>query len=362
MTRLDAPATGRNRGPILEILARWLGPRASAARVVDAAADCTCSRSRAERGSTRSASREALRHLRWQPSDVDRGLSRLDRSLARRGASPERRRADPARRARRGLGRRPVDVIFNANMIHIAPWSVAEGLFAGAGRILVEGGLLFLYGPFRVGGRHTAESNEAFDADLRRRNPEWGVRDLERVVETAAGAGLQLLETNDMPANNKLLVFRAGDGCADLRAINPISAAAWLPDARLRRDCPCATYNSCRACPRCRRRSGWRARSASVSACRLRKSWSIKAAMIWMKPGASWSRLSCIGHFGASVFEELEDPARHARDHRIADEGGDERVVIDPGRVRVRDRDPACAPAPRGARAGSACARRRRST
>ena len=100
-----------------------------------------------------------------------------------------------------------VDAVFNANMIHISPWSVAEGLFAGAGRILGRAGLLFLYGPFKVAGRHTAPSNLAFDADLRQRNSSWGVRDLEALEELARGVGLELVEKNDLPANNKLLVF-----------------------------------------------------------------------------------------------------------------------------------------------------------
>ena len=151
---------------------------------------------------------ESLPHLRWLPSDVD--PEHLESIEAWRSEAQLANVAAPIRLDVRAADWdvEPVAAIFNANMIHIAPWPVAEGLFAGAGRVLEEAGLLFLYGPFRIGGRHTAESNEAFDADLRRRNPEWGVRDLERVVETAVAAGLQRVETNDLPANNKLVVFR----------------------------------------------------------------------------------------------------------------------------------------------------------
>ena len=92
-------------------------------------------------------------------------------------------------------------------MIHIAPWEVATGLLAGAGRALGRGGLLLLYGPFKVGGQHTSESNAAFDVSLQARDARWGVRDRERVVEGAAAAGLVLRETNALPANNQLLVF-----------------------------------------------------------------------------------------------------------------------------------------------------------
>jgi hypothetical protein len=97
--------------------------------------------------------------------------------------------------------------VFCANVIHIAPWRVAEGLIAGAGGYLQKGGMLFLYGPFRRDGRHTADSNEAFDKSLRERDPEWGVRDVEVVAKLADGAGLSLVEITEMPANNLTLVF-----------------------------------------------------------------------------------------------------------------------------------------------------------
>jgi hypothetical protein len=97
--------------------------------------------------------------------------------------------------------------VFCANVIHIAPWGVAEGLVAGAGRALREGGMLFLYGPFARDGLHTAESNAAFDASLRQGNPQWGVRDVDAVKKLASSAGLSLIEVVDMPANNLMLVF-----------------------------------------------------------------------------------------------------------------------------------------------------------
>src|ERR1700736_2408847 len=97
--------------------------------------------------------------------------------------------------------------VFCANVIHIAPWHVAEGLFAGAGRYLRSDGRLFLYGPFKRGGKHTAVSNAVFDASLREGNPGWGVRDIEAVEGLAASAGLLLEEIAEMPANNLTLVF-----------------------------------------------------------------------------------------------------------------------------------------------------------
>ena len=99
------------------------------------------------------------------------------------------------------------DAIVCINMVHIAPWSASEGLCAGAGRILSTGGILYLYGPYKRNGRHTAPSNEAFDLSLRQRNSAWGVRNLEDVAHVAAHAGFALREVVDMPANNLSLVF-----------------------------------------------------------------------------------------------------------------------------------------------------------
>ena len=97
--------------------------------------------------------------------------------------------------------------IFCANVIHIAPWRVAEGLFAGAGRMLQEGGYLFLYGPFKRNGKHTALSNAVFDASLRENNPDWGVRDIADLEKLASSCGLVLCEVVEMPANNLIVVF-----------------------------------------------------------------------------------------------------------------------------------------------------------
>ena len=100
------------------------------------------------------------------------------------------------------------DALLCINMIHIAPWHATVGLMAGAARLLPSGGLLFLYGPYRQGGRHTADSNLAFDEDLRRRNPSWGVRDLEAVTELADSHGFGQPDVVPMPANNLSVVFR----------------------------------------------------------------------------------------------------------------------------------------------------------
>ena len=108
----------------------------------------------------------------------------------------------------------PFDAVISLNMVHIAPWEAALGLLAGAGRLLRPNGVLFFYGPFMQGGAHTAASNAAFDADLKRRESRWGVRDVDDLVREAAPHGLELREVMPMPANNRSLVFvKTSRGC-----------------------------------------------------------------------------------------------------------------------------------------------------
>jgi SAM-dependent methyltransferase len=106
-----------------------------------------------------------------------------------------------------GSGPGQLLAVFCANVIHIAPWRVAEGLFAGAARFLRRDGRLFLYGPFKRDGKHTALSNAVFDTSLRDNNAEWGVRDITDVTTLAESVGLNLKETFEMPANNLILAF-----------------------------------------------------------------------------------------------------------------------------------------------------------
>lgn len=102
---------------------------------------------------------------------------------------------------------RPLAAVLCINMIHISPWDATLGLLRGAGRLLDAGGVLYLYGPYRRAGRHTAPSNEAFDRSLRMQDPAWGVRDLEEVAAAAGAEGFAHAETVQMPANNLSVVF-----------------------------------------------------------------------------------------------------------------------------------------------------------
>ncbi len=99
------------------------------------------------------------------------------------------------------------DAIVCINMVHIAPWAATVGLMAGSARVLPPGGVLYLYGPYKRGGKHTAPSNAAFDESVRAHNPAWGLRKVEAVAESAQAQGLTLGKIVEMPANNLSLIL-----------------------------------------------------------------------------------------------------------------------------------------------------------
>ena len=194
-----APAAARNTGPIVDVL-RGVVPEAG--RALEIASGT---------GQHAAAFAMAFPGIEWQPSDQD----------------PAARDSIAARVEETGLGnlRRPLDIdvmrarwvdaaggepdlIVCINMIHISPWAACEGLMEGAGMLLREGGLLYLYGPYRRDGAHTAPSNADFDESLRSRDPAWGVRDMGEVAAVAAASGMTLESMVAMPANNFSLIFR----------------------------------------------------------------------------------------------------------------------------------------------------------
>ncbi len=152
----------------------------------------------------------AFPHLHWQPSDYDAaGLASIAAWRGESGASNILAPLHIDASAADWPVTDVVDAILCINMVHIAPWAATEGLMAGAARLLAPGAPLYLYGPYREAAVPTAESNEAFDASLKSRNPEWGLRQLEDVIALAARYGLALERRIAMPANNLSLVFRA---------------------------------------------------------------------------------------------------------------------------------------------------------
>ena len=190
----SAPAALRNREPIREVLARHLPANGTVLTIAEGSGEHVLHFA------------QNFPALTWQPSDIDpEALASIaawrDEAALPNLAAPieldvmaERWPVDTA------------DVITCINMVHISPWEASLALFAGAARTLAAGGLLYLYGPYRFGGKFTAPSNEAFDASLRSRDPRWGVRDVKDLE--AAAAGFALREVVAMPANNHSLVFR----------------------------------------------------------------------------------------------------------------------------------------------------------
>jgi len=193
--RRHSPAAERNGPPILAALQRLL----PATGVLLEIASGT--------GQHAAFLSEGLPGWQWQPSDFDTAALP---SIAAWCEELERVRPpivlDVLDAAWPGVPAQ-VDAIYCANMIHIAPWECTTGLMRGAARHLAPDGVLITYGPYLLDDEPTAPSNQAFDADLRRRDPAWGIRRLEEVAGQAATVGLRLRERLDMPANNKLLAW-----------------------------------------------------------------------------------------------------------------------------------------------------------
>ena len=195
--RLYYPHVARNRDPILDMLRGVLPPRGLVLEIASGS------------GEHAAYFAKALPALAWQPSDADGDA--LASIAAHRDDVALPNLLAPLHldvTASRWPVERAAAVMCN-NMIHISPWAATEGLLAGAGRVLTAGGTLFLYGPYKIDGRHTAPSNHAFDMDLQRRNPAWGIRDLSEVTALARRHGLALAETVPMPANNLSVIFRS---------------------------------------------------------------------------------------------------------------------------------------------------------
>ncbi|MGL5082540.1 MAG: DUF938 domain-containing protein [Microcoleaceae cyanobacterium] len=204
--RQFAPATERNRQPILAVLNRVLPPTGTVLEIASGT------------GQHGVFFASHLPSLRWLPSDFNpqnrvsirawqsyEPAENLLPPIDLDASSP----VWPVETAEfLSSHLLPITAIVNINMIHISPWSVCLGLMSGAQRILSSGGILYLYGPFKQDGEHTAPSNAAFDQSLQAQNPEWGVRDLNEVVAVAQEKQLKLLEVIPMPANNLSVIFQ----------------------------------------------------------------------------------------------------------------------------------------------------------
>jgi hypothetical protein len=193
---LTSPSVARNRNPILAVLRRFLPQAGTVLEIASGTGEHAVHFA------------AALPHLTWQPTDRDehalqsiaahRAVSGLINLLAPVALDVSDREWPEVR----------ADAIVAINVVHISPWRATQGLMAGAERVLASGAVLYLYGAYKENGAHTAPSNAAFDMDLQRRNPEWGVRDVEDVEKLAGASGFALVERVAMPANNLSLVFR----------------------------------------------------------------------------------------------------------------------------------------------------------
>lgn len=198
--RLDAPAFHRNHEAIVAVLKPLLGGLTGAALEVGSGT-----------GQHALVYAREFPGLDWYPTDmVDSHLCSIEawRDGSGLGNLHPPRRLNLLEDWRRGAFPRPLRAVLCLNVIHIAPWSVAENLFAFAGAHLGAGDLLYLYGPYKRHGQHVSDSNQAFDASLRARDPAWGVRDMGDVQREGALSGFQLKQVSAMPANNFSLVFR----------------------------------------------------------------------------------------------------------------------------------------------------------
>jgi hypothetical protein len=190
-----APAAERNKEPILGVLRRVLPGSGLVLEVASGTGQHVVHFA------------AALPKLTWQPSDAD---AESRRSIEAWIADTELQNVLPPLALNVHDQPWPLeraDAVVCINMVHISPWQATLDLLSGAARLLGRKGVLYLYGPFRRCGAHTAPSNDVFDASLRARNPEWGVRDVEAVAEVAANHGFALQHVVEMPANNLSVVF-----------------------------------------------------------------------------------------------------------------------------------------------------------
>ena len=194
------PATARNREPILEVLRRHLPPRGTVLEIGSGSGEHLVHFAR------------ALPGLVWQPSDPDPVNLASIRAWAGAAGAANLREPLAINASDVILPIDRADAVLCINVIHISPWDATEGLMRNAAALLPAGGVLYLYGPYRIDGAHTSPSNEAFDRQLRAENETWGIRELADVAAEAARNGLAPIETVDMPANNLSVVFRKDAG------------------------------------------------------------------------------------------------------------------------------------------------------
>lgn len=194
--RRSAPAALRNREPIADVLREWLPESGLVLEIASGT------------GEHAIYFAERFRQIHWQPSDTHPDALASIRAWRESAALPNVREPLTIDASAPGWPIERADAVLNINMAHISPWHASLGLLAGAARVLPPGGALILYGPWLKDDIETAPSNLAFDADLKRRDPAWGLRRVEDFEDAAGAEGFELAEWRQMPANNLMLLFR----------------------------------------------------------------------------------------------------------------------------------------------------------
>jgi SAM-dependent methyltransferase len=202
-----ASAADRNKEPICEILKNYI-PNVAAKK---GSSPVDCLEVSSGSGQHVSYFSEHFPETKWQPSEydqsvfdsikaytIDSGSTNVLEPIVIDASNPDQWPVDG----------RKFDIVYNANLIHISPPACTPGLFKGSGSVLRPGGILITYGPYAQGGILTPESNQRFDAMLKQRDPQWGIKDIEDLKKIASEAGLSLEKIHEMPANNKTLVWR----------------------------------------------------------------------------------------------------------------------------------------------------------
>lgn len=198
--RRSAPAVLRNREPIVDVLREWLPATGLVLEVASGTGEHVLFFA------------EVFRNLEWQPSDVHSDALESIRAWRDTAGLANVREPIVVDASAARLPIQHADAVLNINMAHISPWEASLGLIEGAASVLPEGAPLILYGPWLKDDVDTAASNLAFDADLKARDPAWGLRRVEDFAQAAASRGLEFGDWRRMPANNLMLLFRQGRG------------------------------------------------------------------------------------------------------------------------------------------------------
>ena len=194
---LHFPATSRNKKVIAEVLETFLPASGTVLEIGSGSGEHIVYFAK------------RFHKLRWQPSDPDATHRQSIEAWIHAGSIVQKNILRPISIDISDSKPPPLraDTIICINVIHISPWKTAQGLFRNAVKILPKGGNLYLYGPYKINGEHTAASNQAFDKSLQAQNPLWGIRSLEEVIGEATRNGLNFIKNIDMPTNNQSVIF-----------------------------------------------------------------------------------------------------------------------------------------------------------